>query len=72
MVEHRSKTTGLTVSLDKADYAEVEVMALEERHVSVMGEAVQRFGLEHNSQIESPLTLVKQLEKEIIGLGCLS
>ena len=70
MTDRRKKTTRLTVSLDEADYAAINAMALRS-DVSlswVIRQAIQRFVREHGAQPELPLTLAAQAgSKEASG-----
>ena len=62
MADRPKKTTRLTVSLDKADYAAINAMA-SRSDVSlswIIRQAIQRFVREHGDQPELPLTLADQ------------
>ncbi len=66
MAERRKKTTRLTVSLDEADYAALNAMALKS-DVSlswVVRQAIQRFVQEHRAQKELPLRLADQASRK--------
>ena len=66
MAERRKKTTRLTVSLDEADYAALNAMALKS-DVSlswVVRQAIQRFVQEHGAQRELPLRLADQASRK--------
>lgn len=62
MAERRKKTIRLTVSLDEADYAALNAMALRSDVSAswVIRQAVQRFLREHDAQPELPLTLAER------------
>ena len=69
MAERRKKTTRLTVSLDKEDYAAINALA-SKSDVSlswVIRRAIQRFVREHGTEPDLPLTLVKQAGRKDVS-----
>ena len=66
MAERRKKTTRLTVSLDEADYAALNAMALRcDVSLSwVIRQAIQRFVREYGAQPELPLTLAERADRK--------